>query len=95
MAGVPLHAALTKLKPGSVYHVRAVAANAAGVKTSRDFMFTTLRSPINHGSLHLIGCNNAIRRILRLTRLDTLMTIHSSTDPFIARLPSSATGSSG
>lgn len=38
------------------------------------------------GSVHLVGCNDVIERMLRITRLSTIFNIHSSEDDALRAL---------
>ena len=39
------------------------------------------------GSIHLVGCNDIITRMLRITRLNTIFEMHASEDDALRALP--------
>ncbi len=41
----------------------------------------------NGGSIHLVGCNEVIARMLHITRLNTIFNLHASEDDALRSLP--------
>ena len=77
-----------------------VVINMAGVTYMDSSGFGTLLSATKKlrpsgGSIHLVGCNDVIRRLLQVTRLNTIFDMHSSEDEAFHSLPGGSGAAGG
>ena len=49
----------------------------------------------NGGSIHLVGCNDVIARMLHITRLNTIFSLHASEDDALRALPDGSAMANG
>ena len=47
------------------------------------------------GSIHLVGCNDVIARMLHITRLNTIFSLHASEDDALRALPVDGAAANG